>query len=1063
MRWLPTLASCALLALCSGCSGRLAAPASSQPAAPAHPAAQPPRITFVSPSILLPDVPSNAETAGLEPDGSRRVVLAQMRILERPDGAIERAPSLLPGSVARMLSLELPSRLGGGFLFVASSESSAQLWRAPTWLAPLEPLLSTSQGVHGLLAGFDRVYLRHGRIGAIYGIDPDTGTYTDSGRLPLPLRIGSAHFADGWRAVVVTDLRGPLATFDAGASWTPLDVGSPVLSLEAAGDDIRIATRNGTLLLSPDGVLTSAVPAKLSTDTSRPPSAAAPYPTSPFATPPYAPPGYRPPAPYYPGYRDPAVPYTPAVPAKPYRPLGEHPLGPRPLRVALERGYPISSSRALVAHAGHLAVVDLSAGSIVELHRNVYPDSYSSCNAFPLEQGVGFVCGESHGATTVFRWDPPARLSRVMHWDHPRAVFPAGNGAFVARAPCPGLPAHDASSQYCVRSPTGRTRELRFQGDVGAERVVPLSDGRVAVVVAPRPGAEGRLVLLDGQKSSAYVLDLRALPRSVSDLVRRGTWLHGVQELEPGVLGAWVEAGGPVVGLRISLLGRVTAGPVHKSGSDSTSVIVSGRFGLVWRRLGHGLETTDGGATWNEIDLPQTLLPTSPDQRSCSAIGCLIGGWMRVGWGEQRLAHDLESPKRPPSKTLAQIGATTSFFDCDPTGRSSPPPAPASKPPPVPTPTAYGAIRHGPGMSPYPYPYAHAAYNAWQRWLPFGPAPAPTLSPNEEGLSASSRDFGDPRPGYRVYVWGPKSSDWTRSGRWQIRFDDPFDPVGHPRSTATAPSPWSDLTSAASVLNIRSDIVLFDAETRAGILGWCLGSRQCRYFSIAPREPPVALFTSDPAGLPNIASAVRTEDGWLLLTPNIGQVSELWSVSLSGQAKRIRSLHREQANYGDAVALVRRARSPQIGIFATSPAPGRASADWLVLPIDPASGRLAEPVRVGTGDLDGLPPPPCAPEQDGWLLEPPWSPSPSLSLPGRPFVSDIRARFRADPGRICLDALAGRARRPEDQPPAAATPTPRPATGVRLSLWDSDRGRKLEYLCRPRSTSSSRSQTTVAR
>ena len=44
------------------------------------------------------------------------------------------------------------------------------------------------------------------------------------GPLPSASSYGLLAFADGWRAVVDTDMRGPLATFDAGATWRSLPV-----------------------------------------------------------------------------------------------------------------------------------------------------------------------------------------------------------------------------------------------------------------------------------------------------------------------------------------------------------------------------------------------------------------------------------------------------------------------------------------------------------------------------------------------------------------------------------------------------------------------------------------------------------------------------------------------------------------------------------------------------------------------------------------------------------------------------------------------------------------------
>ena len=351
---------------------------------------------------------------------------------------------------------------------------------------------------------------------------------------------------------------------------------------------------------------------------------------------------------------------------------------------------------------------------------------------------------------------------------------------------------------------------------------------------------------------------------------------------------------------------------------------------------------------------------------------------------------------------------------------------------------------------------APAGYGYWQaaRWLPFGPLPAPALGADEEGLSTSSRDYGEVRPSYRVYVWGPKSADWSRAGHWLIRFDDPFDTTAIPRSTMAAVSPWPDISNASAILNSRSDQTWFDPEMRSGVIGWCQGPRQCKYFGIAPQELPVPFTTNDPTGLPNILSAVRSEDHWYLLSASMAQEIELWVVSLSGIGRKLRTFPRQE--YGDQIALVRRARSPGIALHTISPLPGRSSAEWIVLPLDPSTGQILDAIRMGPTDFDGKVPPPCARDQDGWQFDSQPGSVPNLNLPGRPYVSDVRARLRGDPARICVAGLTGRVRRPEgDAPWPPRAPTPKapgaapPSGGIVLSVWEGDQGRKIEFGCQP--------------
>src|SRR5262249_12465108 len=123
-----------------------------------------------------------------------------------------------------------------------------------------------------------------------------------------------------------------------------------------------------------------------------------------------------------------------------------------------------------------------------------------------------------------------------------------GNGALVIRGPCADEPAGDADGDarsYCVRSPTGQARDIRVKGDLGVERVVGLGDGRVVVLVPPRGGSAGTLTIISGSSAQSATLTLPSEPKNVVRELKRGLWLDGFEERSPGVLGGWVESGGP--------------------------------------------------------------------------------------------------------------------------------------------------------------------------------------------------------------------------------------------------------------------------------------------------------------------------------------------------------------------------------------------------------------------------------------------------------------------------------------------------------------------------------------
>jgi hypothetical protein len=203
----------------------------------------------------------------------------------------------------------------------------------------------------------------------------------------------------------------------------------------------------------------------------------------------------------------------------------------------------------------------------------------------------------------------------------------------------------------------------------------------------------------------------------------------------------------------------------------------------------------------------------------------------------------------------------------------------------------------------------------------------------------------------------------------------------------------------------------------------------------------------------------RLGESWFFLTDLGRDELELWRAEL-GVAKRIASFPRlDRRRYGVAprVRLVRRAVGRDIGLLVTvpgDPSAGGASGSWVVLPVDPASGQLAEPVVLGPGDLGGRLPRRCSSEQDGWLVDGPVDTSVVVRLTGHSsYLDSIELRLRLSPGDACVEAMAartgrelsradtgrrtGRTSRGDPAPPAGAVPLAvRSQSGpARWALW----------------------------
>src|SRR5690606_8900348 len=262
-----------------------------------------------------------------------------------------------------------------------------------------------------------------------------------------------------------------------------------------------------------------------------------------------------------------------------------------------------------------------------------------TCQGIRLGKGSGFVCAQERGATTIYAFEPPLALRAVMRFDEPRYVAASENGGIVVRGRCAGK-ADESSGAYCVRSPDGALREIRVRGDIGVERVVALSDGRTAVIVPPRLGAPGLLTIVDTSgRATGIKLKLPKAEPSMLALLKKGLWLDGFVEHKPGELSGWVAAAGPFVGVRVKLDGSVRVGKIE---NDIDRAMLSGRLALVLGRAGLASESTDGGFSWREVDLPaddaQSAKKSGPatEERGCSAVGCAYGSWLRVGWRERK-------------------------------------------------------------------------------------------------------------------------------------------------------------------------------------------------------------------------------------------------------------------------------------------------------------------------------------------------------------------------------------------------------------------------------------------
>ncbi len=219
------------------------------------------------------------------------------------------------------------------------------------------------------------------------------------------------------------------------------------------------------------------------------------------------------------------------------------------------------------------------------------------------------------------RWAP-----RVRHrfGTHAKRIFVGDRGALAIPSRCPradGAPGEVVRSAVCVRRSDGEWVEhdledvLARAGLTGLAiwRWIPDGDGNAVAVVGP---------------SARKLVATRT--RSVRTLSSRASRL--LAHVPGGSLAKrnWMLAkGGRLKGW--SLEGSVSvdrAGDVQSTQPQLTGVAHHGPYGLGLDARQQWWQTEDFGDHWVQVQEP----PPGARLRECSAVGCDLKGWFRVGW-----------------------------------------------------------------------------------------------------------------------------------------------------------------------------------------------------------------------------------------------------------------------------------------------------------------------------------------------------------------------------------------------------------------------------------------------
>lgn len=955
-------------------------PPTSAPGADRAPSATARSLPFPSPprSFVLPN--PDAKATLTDRDGTEHYLVQGMRVTLHADGRIERGATILATGGEQVT--QLPERLGGGYLFRAGSSGVTRLWRAGSWAGELQPLAQLGFDVDAVHPGFDRLYAVVRASQELIALDPDTGALVELGPLPRAPGVRQLAFADSWLGLADVPYRGALVTFDAGASWHPLGLGILRSVAEEAGQ-LRVVVDSGAFLVAADGRV-----ARLASGEPAGASSPAPEPRA----------------------GDVARARAPSL-----------------LREVVLGGWPEPGGSAVAVVDGDLVRVRLADGELLARARGVI-DRGARCSAAAIGDGFGFVCGGERRGTTIHAFRPPLALTPVFTFASPRFVAPGGTGALAVRGPCREALDARETGVYCIVAGSGDAREIRVRGDRGVERVVALRSGEVVVLVPPRLGAPGELMLVPRAGAPRSVpLRLPELDEARRRIVQQGLWLEGFRETATGQLAGWVAAGGSFVGVRVTLDGKVTAG---EQGVGLERTLLAGPFGLTMHRTRGVRESTDGGFSWRDAEVPldlETLVRQEDAERGCSVLGCAAGGWLRVGWQGRRGAPDPLAEATPPAPSAgARPEGSRWLLQCSVErveraaaagrGRSSP------------------AGRSRPDRDTPPTPDAIES----SAWLPFaGVAPPPLPS----GVVGLDQTVATATTELHAYAWGARGVDWQRAGTWLVRARDPFARSAPVWSTAPTLSPWPDVVSAAQAFGLETGGrpapswgAALEPGGAAAILALSAATGR-EYFLLeagrAIRRLPEAgaLGVSLPSGVVRVGGQYH-----------FGADRETFRVFVvAGERLRLVGDYPEldASQQSPNAVVVRNARGDALGLWVRALRTRGASTAWYIHEIDTRTGALEAPLVLEPRDLARVPRA-CEAGDDGWVLV--------GALPLTPWIeltdSEVRwtprrvdARLLASPRGLCVDAFTVEG----ELPPAAARPVSPRSGAVPFSMIAVDR------------------------
>lgn len=340
------------------------------------------------------------------------------------------------------------------------------------------------------------------------------------------------------------------------------------------------------------------------------------------------------------------------------------------LESVVSAGLPLADGTAVAVAQGTFGRVDLASGRALSVDQ--VTEKGADCAPIRAPDGLLLVCSSPERAvvvdvTATTRIERSFDLTGAPPYD--RFVGTDGEGlGFVgscdggAIAPEPvdaisSASPYNTSAQrspvFCVRASHDSWIEHRVDPadatDVYAW--IPRPDGG-AVAIVVRPGAFLREEERVSVRGPLRVIRLAreepplTIPRYARD--EQQTLGRAMRVTADGVVEGWIATqGGPTGLVSISIDGE---GHVrqHPGPSRANGIVHAGAFAMAQTDDGKLFETIDRGHRWLEVEPP----PGSPSARpsSCTAVGCRVGTFVRVGWSSAD-----EHPPTPPDTITSSL------------------------------------------------------------------------------------------------------------------------------------------------------------------------------------------------------------------------------------------------------------------------------------------------------------------------------------------------------------------------------------------------------------------------